>query len=190
MADIQPLNNSISDDDELASVLAGVKNEAATLEPPQPAAVPDVPTVASFPSIPPVMPPTPTFDFEETPSKAPGVDVTPFAAAQAMPTAPAISSAPAAAYTSAPSITTPVAANPELESLKKETLNELRPLVGKLDLPAEEKFDTQLLIIRSTDDQTLLTAAHDAAKSIADEARRAGALLDIIKEIDYFSTKA
>lgn len=77
----------------------------------------------------------------------------------------------------------------ELEKLKASALEELRPLVGKLDLPADEKFDTLLLIIRSTDDQALLDEAHAAAKSITDDAKRAQALLDIIKEIDYFSSK-
>lgn len=76
-----------------------------------------------------------------------------------------------------------------LEKIKTSALDELRPLVTKLDLPAEEKFDTLLLIIRSTDDQSLLKAAHAAAKEITDDTRRAQALLDIVKEIDYFSTK-
>ena len=77
----------------------------------------------------------------------------------------------------------------ELDGLKASALEELRPLVGKLNLPAEERFDTLLLIIRSTDDQSLLAQAHDAAKEIADDSRRAQALLDVIKEIDYFSSK-
>jgi hypothetical protein len=42
-------------------------------------------------------------------------------------------------------------------------------------------------MIRSTDDKTLIPEAHDVAKSIADESRKAQALLDIIKEIDFFS---
>jgi hypothetical protein len=74
-----------------------------------------------------------------------------------------------------------------LDDLKKSALEELRPLVGKLNLPPEEKFDTLLLIIRSTDDQSLLEPAHEAAKAIIDENKRAQALLDVIKEIDYFS---
>jgi hypothetical protein len=74
-----------------------------------------------------------------------------------------------------------------LDELKKAALEELRPLVGKLNLPPEDKFDTLLLIIRSTDDQSLLAPAHDAANSIQDENKRAQALLDIIKEIDYFN---
>jgi hypothetical protein len=73
-----------------------------------------------------------------------------------------------------------------LDSIKKDAVQELRPLVDKLDLPPEEKFNTLLLIIRSTDDQSLLGAAHDAARQIPDDTKRAQALLDIIKEIDFF----
>lgn len=75
-----------------------------------------------------------------------------------------------------------------LDSIKQDALTELRPLVDKLNVSAEEKFDTYLLLLRSTDDDSLIAPAHDAAKEIKDEARRAQALLDIIKEIDYLSS--
>ncbi len=81
------------------------------------------------------------------------------------------------------------AKNSDLDGIKASALEALRPLVGKLKLPPEERFDTLLLIIRSTDDQALLSQAHDAAKQITDDTRRAQALLDVIKEIDYFSSK-
>ena len=71
-------------------------------------------------------------------------------------------------------------ADDNLEAIKKDALTELRPLVDKLNLPPEEKFNTLLLIIRSTDDKTL----------VPQDTRRAEALLDIIKEIDYFSRPA
>ena len=87
-----------------------------------------------------------------------------------------------------PSVSAPAAAaDPALDTIKQTALNELRPLVDKLDVSPEEKFDTYLLLLRSTDDKTLIAPAHDAAVAIVDEARRAQALLDIIKEIDYFS---
>ncbi len=76
-----------------------------------------------------------------------------------------------------------------LEKIKESALEDLKPLVGKLKLEPDEKFDTLLLIIRSTDDQSLLDEAHAAAKGISDETKRAQALLDIIKEVDYFSNK-
>ena len=75
----------------------------------------------------------------------------------------------------------------DLEDIKRTALTELRPLVDKLNLSAEEKFDIYLLLLRSTDDTTLIAPAHETATSIADESKRAQALLDIIKEIDYLS---
>jgi acyl-CoA thioesterase len=75
----------------------------------------------------------------------------------------------------------------ELESIKKTALQELRPLVDKLDLSPEEKFDIYLLLLRSTDDTTLIAPAHSTAQQIEDESKRAQALLDIIKEIDFLA---
>lgn len=80
----------------------------------------------------------------------------------------------------------PESAN-KLEEIKVSAIHELRPLVDKLNLPPEDKFDTLLLLIRSTDDSSLIPMAHQTATSIPDEARRAQALLEIIKEIDFFS---
>lgn len=98
----------------------------------------------------------------------------------------------AAAESETPSPSTPpsvqsAAGHGALDDIKKDALEELRPLVDRLDLPPDEKFDIMLLIIRSTDDQSLLAPAHAAAKAIEDETKRAQALLDIIKEIDYFA---
>lgn len=142
--DIQPTNQQpISDDQELAKVLAGVNQQAE-----EAAATPvtDEPVTTSvMPQ--PVVPPTVT------------------------PPAPVV----------------PPAGSDELEAIKQDALSELRPLVDKLDVSPEEKFDTYLLLLRSTDDHALIAPAHEAARGIADEARRAQALLDIIKEIDYLS---
>lgn len=77
----------------------------------------------------------------------------------------------------------------DLEQIKKQALEELRPLVDKLDLPPDELFDILLLIIRSTDDEDLIKKAHETAVKIEDQGREAQALLDIIKEVDYFSNK-
>lgn len=84
---------------------------------------------------------------------------------------------------------TPTGGHEELEAIKKEALEELKPLVDKLELPPEEKFDILLLIIRSCDDEELVEKAHTTAQQIGDETRKAQALLDIIKEVDYFSSK-
>lgn len=79
------------------------------------------------------------------------------------------------------------AADPALASVKQAAITELRPLIDKLEVEPEEKFNTYLLLIRSTDDKDLIAPAHEAARAIADEAKKAQALLDIIKEIDFLS---
>lgn len=163
--DIQPqAQQPISDDQELAKVLAGINQQAndaaATPAPEDPSGVEpttDTGTIADVPA-------------EELGTTAPVVDpITPLPApaADTSAVAPVVSS--------------------DLESIKQDALSELRPLVDKLNVSAEEKFDTYLLLLRSTDDQALIAPAHEAARSITDEARRAQALLDIIKEIDYLS---
>jgi len=135
--DIQPQTTQpISDDQELAKVLAGVSQESNNL------------------------------DFEASPI------------------------VPTPTSSQVPNIIQPDADNSDLNSIKKDALTELRPLVDKLDLAPEEKFDTYLLLIRSTDDKELIAPAHLAAQNIADETRRAQALLDIIKEIDFLSAPA
>ena len=148
----QDTQQTMSDDQELAKVLAGVSQaaddnlnfeETGTA----PAYVPPAPAPIPTPD------PAPVDDAVYTP---PVVDVAP-------------------------------TADPALDTIKQSALNELRPLVGKLNVSPEEKFDTYLLLLRSTDDKDLIAPAHEAAVSIADEARRAQALLDIIKEIDYLS---
>lgn len=141
---------AISDDQELAKVLAGVNQET------EEAAGNGAPT-----GLPP-LPPLPT----------------------ATDTAPVMPD-PIAAQ---PAPSTPLpGASGDLDSIKQAALGELRPLVDKLNVSPQEKFDTYLLLIRSTDDRSLVGPAHEAAKSIPDEARRAEALLDIIKEIDFLS---
>lgn len=168
MANAQTTDQPISDDQELAKVLAGVNQEAddatasgsgMTFEP-----IGTVPAPAS-----------------DTPVDASAND----AAAPADP----ISETPVVEPLPTPAVTAPVpsAGSSDLDGIKREALNELRPLVDKLDVSPEERFDTYLLLLRSTDDQALIAPAHDAAKNIADEARRAQALLDIIKEIDFLS---
>lgn len=110
--------------------------------------------------------------FEETPAATPVIaPIAPIV----VPTAPVVPEATSGAA--------------DLDGIKLDALKELRPLMDKVELPAEEKFDTYLMLIRSTDDSTLIGPAHTAAQGIADEKRKAEALLEIIKEIDYLSRK-
>ncbi len=161
-------NQSFSDDQELAKVLAGVSQDTDNnlqFEETNATASPVINPATISPD------PVATDQSDE-----PATDITkPTTPEPVMPTP--VVSAP-----------TPTAtADPALDTIKQTALNELRPLVDKLDVSPEEKFDTYLLLLRSTDDKTLIAPAHDAAVAIVDEARRAQALLDIIKEIDYFS---
>ena len=150
----QDTQKTMSDDQELAKVLAGVSQAAddnlnfeETNVAPATPIVPDTPVVDSTTLTDPVTP--------------------------VAPVEPIVSPVPAT--------------DSSLDGIKLAALNELRPLVDKLDVSPEEKFDTYLLLLRSTDDRDLISPAHDAAVAITDEARRAQALLDIIKEIDYLS---
>ena len=161
-------NQSFSDDQELAKVLAGVSqgtDNNLQFEETNVTASPVINPATISPD------PVATDQSDE-----PATDITKPAAPEPVTPTPVVS-APAPA----------VAADPALDTIKQTALNELRPLVDKLDVSPEEKFDTYLLLLRSTDDKTLIAPAHDAAIAIVDEARRAQALLDIIKEIDYFS---
>lgn len=145
MAEEPATQQPISDDQELAKVLAGVSQEAD-------ASV----AQAAAPAVEPEQPP-----------------VTPEPVAPVAPVVPE------------PAMVAP--AGDDLSGIKLEAINELRPLVDKLEVGPEEKFDIYLLLLRSTDDRELIAPAHEAAKSITDEARRAQALLDIIKEIDFLN---
>ena len=159
-------NQSFSDDQELAKVLAGVSqgtDNNLQFEETNATASPVINPATISPD------PVATDQSDE-----PATDITKPAAPEPVTPTPVVS---------APTPT----ADPALDTIKQTALNELRPLVDKLDVSPEEKFDTYLLLLRSTDDKTLIAPAHDAAVAIVDEARRAQALLDIIKEIDYLS---
>lgn len=159
----------ISDDQELAKALAGVLPDAQG----------GVQVPVSVPAQDSAM------QFQETPIATSAPQVEAYAEPQPafVPEAPQPVEQPAFEQ---PAFVAPTG-NGDLEGIKKDALIELRPLIDKVTLPAEEKFDTYLMLIRSTDDSSLIGPAHAIAQSITDETRRAEALLDIIKEIDYLS---
>lgn len=169
--DITPQDDStkpISDDQELAKALAGVLPD----EPEEPA------NVRNFSDN--------GLQFEET--AAPVAAPAPVAPEQPAIDLSALNTpAPAAEEPAADSASQASPVSSELSDVKAEALDELRPLIDKLNLPPEEKFDAYLLLIRNTDDASLIPAAHNSAQAIVDEARKAQALLDVIKEINYLS---
>ncbi len=154
----------ISDDQELAKALAGV--------------LPDEPEAPAEDSL-------SSMQFEETP----GLPVIQLPAQEEEEEVPAVTLSPEPVAVE-PAVVDTAAPVSALDSIKNKALDELRPLIDKVNLPAEEKFDTYLMLIRSTDDSSLIGPAHEAAQSITDESRKAEALIDIIKEIDYLSKKA
>ena len=158
----------ISDDQELAKVLAGINQAADTAA-----------EVTADPAVDATATAAPAADDPTVAAPAPVAEpvVSPVAE-QLMPDPMTAAPAPVAQVTPA---------GGDLTNVKSDAINELRPLVDKLNLPAEEKFDTYLLLLRSTDDRSLIEPAHEVAKQITDETRRAQALLDIIKEIDFLS---
>lgn len=188
---------SITDDQELAKVLESMNQQGSTPFVPASDDTQDTPapdtTVADEAPVQdtdavdtPAEPETDTDTSEESPAE-PTPDAAPEPTPEPAVTAPA-EAEPIASLITPLDLPAAAADTPsDLDSIKKSALEELRPLVDKLDLPADEKFDTLLLLIRSTDDKTLVGAAHEAARGIPDETKRAQALLDVIKEIDFFS---
>lgn len=80
-------------------------------------------------------------------------------------------------------------ADSELESIRRDALNQLTPLLGKIEQTPEEKYRTLMMMIQASDDKSLLKSAYDAANEIVDDAKKAEALLGIVNEINYFSKK-
>ncbi|HET9098442.1 MAG TPA: hypothetical protein VFN51_02380 [Candidatus Saccharimonadales bacterium] len=79
------------------------------------------------------------------------------------------------------------AANTDLAALKIQALDELYPLIDKLDLHPEEKFRIVMMMLQASDNKDLVKVAYEAAHAIEDEKVKAQALLDIVNEINYFT---
>lgn len=89
----------------------------------------------------------------------------------------------------APASPTPSSASDDdLLAIKQDALGALAPLVGQLEQSPEEKFRTTMMMIQASDDRSLVKAAYEAAQAIADEKVRAQALLDVVNEINYFTS--
>lgn len=79
------------------------------------------------------------------------------------------------------------ATDENLLEVKQKALDELFPLIDKLDQTSEEHFKTLMMIIQASDNHTLIEKAYQVAQTIDDEKARAQALLDIVNEINYFT---
>lgn len=78
----------------------------------------------------------------------------------------------------------------DLLSIKQSALTALTPLVNQLDQSPEEKFKTTMMMIQASDDKSMVRSAYEAAQGISDEKTRAQALLDVINEINYFTSQS
>lgn len=85
--------------------------------------------------------------------------------------------------------TPPSTTSDDLIGIKQSALQQLKPLVGHLEQTPEEKFRTTMMMIQAADDQSLIHDAYEAARAISDEKVRAQALLDVVNEINYFSSQ-
>jgi len=75
----------------------------------------------------------------------------------------------------------------ELYDIKQQALKQLGPLVQHLDQGPEEKFETLIMMLRASDDPALIQPAYEAAQTIADDKKRAQALLDVVNEVNYLT---
>ena len=82
---------------------------------------------------------------------------------------------------------TPTNETNDLIDIKQKVLKQLSPLIGHLDQSPEEKFNTLMMMIQASDDQSLIKSAYETAQNIDDEKVLAQALLDIVNEINYFT---
>ena len=71
-----------------------------------------------------------------------------------------------------------------INQVKEAALRELTPILPKLDMPAEQKFDIYKNVIDNYHDSSVIEPAYHAASNIADERERGEALLYIIDSID------
>jgi hypothetical protein len=98
-----------------------------------------------------------------------------------------VTSPPAADDNSDTTSSATLADQKKLADMKQDAMTHLGPLFDHIDGTPEETFKTTMMMIQANDNHTLIDKALDAAKNIADDKERAGALLDIINEINYFS---
>jgi hypothetical protein len=115
-------------------------------------------------------------------------------AVEVTPSAPAVdgdnSDAPSEDKSTTVEPTEPVSeVSSQLMDIKQQALQSLSPLLGHLDQTPEEKFRTTMMLIQASDNQDLIKIAFESAQAMSDDKERAQALLDIVNEINYFTTK-
>lgn len=72
----------------------------------------------------------------------------------------------------------------DINTVKEAMLRDLFPIMDKVDMGAEEKFELYKTMLDDTNDKSLISGAYEVVKGIADEGARAEALLFLIKKAD------
>lgn len=80
----------------------------------------------------------------------------------------------------------PASAGGDLAKVRESALQELVPLMDKVDITSQEKFDIYAEVIESTKDKSIVEKAFEAARSIDDEKVKAESLLKLVQMIDSF----
>jgi hypothetical protein len=99
--------------------------------------------------------------------------------AAAEPVAPAAAPEPTPAFTPAANV-----GGGDFGSLKTSVLTDLRPVIEKVDISADEKYHLLSTLFNANHDQSLIEPAYVAARQIGDDTKRAEALLEIVHDID------
>lgn len=141
--------------------------------------------VPPVPPMPP-MPETPVAPAPAAPVSAPEpapAPETPAAPAEAP--APAEEPAPVAEPAAEPEISPesklpPVSPDTNVESVKTDMMRDLFPLMDKVEMTPERKWEIYKQMIEETHDNSMVGAAYEAVKGISDEKERAEALLYLI----------
>lgn len=84
----------------------------------------------------------------------------------------------------APAVEESPAASGNLSEVKQAMLRDLFPLMDKVELAPEQKYDVYKEMIESTGDKEMIPAAYEAVKGIADETAKAEALLYLVDKAE------
>jgi hypothetical protein len=110
--------------------------------------------------------------------------VTPEPVAPATPPAvPSIPGFPSPSSSVSPASAVPSASG-DLDQVKMSALNDLKPIIDRVNIAPEDKFKIYREILEDMPDKTVIEPAYNAAKQITDEAEKAEALLLVVQKID------
>lgn len=74
--------------------------------------------------------------------------------------------------------------NADVQSIKEAALKELFPIMNRIELKPEKRFELYCEMMEVMKDKAILKPAHEAAKEIKDEKARADALVCLIETIE------